>query len=81
MTAYERTRVAVGLCFGLFATSFVGLGIWDLVLIYRGQLRGNSASAVIKDFAQHQPVWVFALGLMLGVLIGHFLWPQFGRRS
>jgi hypothetical protein len=79
VTAYERTRVVVAAAFGLFALSFVALGVWDLILIYRGQLSGNSASRVIKDFAQAQPIWAFALGLVLGVLIGHFLWPQFGR--
>lgn len=79
MTAYERTRVVVSAAFGLFALAFVTLGVWDLILIHRQQIDGNSASRVIKDFAQAQPIWVFALGLILGVLIGHFLWPQFGR--
>lgn len=81
MTAYERTKIAVGILFGVFAASFVGLGIWDLILIYRGDLNAASASRVIKDFAQAQPAWVFLLGLALGILIGHFAWPQFGRRS
>ncbi len=80
MTAYERTRVVVAAAFGLFALAFVTLGVWDLVLIYRKQIDGNSASRVIKDFAQAEPVWVLALGLVLGVLIGHFFWPQWGRR-
>jgi hypothetical protein len=74
VTAYERTQVVVWVAFGVFAASFLLLGVWDLVLIYRRQLGGNSASRVIADFAQAHPVWVFALGLMLGTLIGHFLW-------
>lgn len=79
MTAYERTRIVVWVAFGVFASSFAILGIWDLVLIYRRQLGGNSASRVIADFAQAHPVWVFVIGLMLGTLIGHFLWYQRAR--
>lgn len=81
MTAYERTRYVVIAAFALFAGSFITLGVWDLVLIYRGQLARASASRVIKEFAQAQPVWLLVLGLIVGVLIGHFFWPQFGRRS
>jgi hypothetical protein len=79
VTAYERTRVVVIAAGALFAVSFLTLGVWDLVLIARGQLGGNSASRVIKDFAQAEPVWVFLLGLVLGVLTGHFMWPQVQR--
>ncbi len=80
MTAYERTQVVVRVGFALFAASFLLLGVWDLVLIYRHQLSVASASRVIKEFAQAQPVWVFLLGLALGILVGHFIWPQFGAR-
>jgi hypothetical protein len=79
VTAYERTKVVVAAAGALFALSFLALGIWDLVLIYRGELGGNSASRVIKDFAQGEPIWVFLLGLVLGILAGHFAWPQWNR--
>ena len=77
MMTWARTVVWVG--FGLFALSFVLLGVWDLFLILKGRLPGNSASAVILEIARTVPWFVFALGLALGVLVGHFLWPQVVR--
>jgi hypothetical protein len=59
--------------FVTFAASFVALGVWDLVLIYRGKLTGNSASRVILEIAQAHPGWVFFVAFALGVLVGHFL--------
>lgn len=79
MTAYERTQVVVKAAGAVFALSFVALGVWDLLLIKRGQLGGNSASRVILDYATAHPAWVFVLGLALGVLVGHFAWPQVRR--
>lgn len=61
--------------FALFAGSYIALGVWDLVLFCRGQLAKASASRVIKEFSQAQPVWLLVLGLIIGVLIGHFWWP------
>lgn len=79
MTAYERTQIVVKVAGAVFVASFVALGVWDLLLIQRGQLVGNSASRVLLDYASSHPVWVFILGLMLGVLVGHFAWPQVRR--
>jgi hypothetical protein len=60
----------------VFAASFVALGVWDLVLIYRGQIAGNSASRVILDTAREHPIWIALLAFVLGILTGHFTWPQ-----
>lgn len=76
MTPYQWTQRIVWTGFGLFAAAFVLLGVWDLVLIARHQLGGNSASAVILGIARTQPLLVFSIGLVLGVLVGHFLWFQ-----
>ena len=61
-------------------TSLLLLGVRDLVLIFSGGLRGASASRVIADLARSEPIWAFlpALigGFTLGVLTGHFVWPQ-----
>lgn len=76
MNAYDRTQAVVWVFLGLFLASFAILGVWDLVLIARGQLTGNSASRVIQDFARNEPVWLFFIALILGVLVGHFFWGQ-----
>jgi uncharacterized membrane protein len=76
VTAYDRTQVVVIVAFAVFAASFIALGIWDLVLIYRGQIAGNSASRVILDTARAHPIWLALLFFVLGVLAGHFFWGQ-----
>jgi hypothetical protein len=76
VTAYDRTQVVVVVAFAVFAASFVALGVWDLVLIYRGQIAGNSASRVILDTAREHPIWIALLAFVLGILTGHFTWPQ-----
>ena len=62
------------------ALSLLTLGVRDLVLIFSGGLHGASASRVIADLARSEPIWAFlpALigGFTLGVLTGHFGWPQ-----
>lgn len=79
MNWHDATRTVVWTGFGLFAAAFVLLGIWDLVLIIKNKLPGNSASGVILDIARTVPWFVFLIAFVLGVLVGHFLWPQVVR--
>ncbi len=76
MTLYSWTQRIVWIGFGLFAAAFLLLGAWDIVLIAKGRLAGNSASRVILEIARTAPIFVFVIGLVLGVLVGHFSWPQ-----
>lgn len=76
MTAYERTVVVLIVVGAVAAACLAALGVWDLLLIHRDQLAGNSASRAIYNTASAHPVWVFILGAALGVLVGHFGWPQ-----
>lgn len=56
--------------------TFVAIGLWDLFLIYKNALAGNSASRVILEISMKVPIWVAGVALILGVLAGHFWWPQ-----
>lgn len=81
---YAQTLLWVKIAAVLFAAglglALLTLGLRDLVLIFTGGLRGASASRVIADLARSEPIWVFlpALigGFTIGVLTGHFVWPQ-----
>jgi hypothetical protein len=81
---YSESLTWVKVAAAVFATGVIAsllvLGIRDLVLIFSGGLRGASASRVIADLARSEPIWAFlpALigGFTLGVLTGHFVWPQ-----
>lgn len=79
MTWHEWTQRVVWISFGVFVAAFLLLGIWDLVLIAKGRLTGKSASGVVLELARTQPILLFAVAFMLGILAGHFLWPQVVR--
>lgn len=79
MTAHESTHLVVRLVGWWFLVGFAALGIWDLWLIYRGQLGGNSASGVILEVARQAPIWTVLVAFGVGVLAGHFFFPLRGR--
>ena len=76
MTFHDQTRLVVWIGFAVFACAFLLLGAWDIFLIAKNKLPGNSASSVILDIAHQQPIFVLVIGLILGILVGHFTWPQ-----
>jgi hypothetical protein len=80
VTAHEATHLVVRISGWTFLAAFLLLGIWDLVLIGRGRLSGNSASGVILEVARSEPVWTVLVALAVGVLAGHFFWPQWRTR-
>ena len=66
-------------------------GAWDLWLIREGELSGNSASGIVLETTSRFPAFAFLfggllaslhwtweglLGICVGVLVGHFTWPQ-----
>ncbi len=55
--------------------------IWDVDIIARGKLLGNSASEAIRDMLYNTPpglliLIVSIIAFTLGTLNGHFGWPQ-----
>lgn len=84
MTAHEWTLVLLRVGAWMLVAGLAGLvvwGGWDLVLIARGELRGNSISqaAMRALYGWHPGAIIavtFALGLLCGVLLGHFGWAQ-----
>ena len=79
MSPHEQTHLVVRAFGWWMLTGFAALGVWDLWLIYRGFLGGNSASGVILEVARQAPVWTVLAALCVGVLVGHFFWPLGGR--
>jgi hypothetical protein len=75
VTPHEATHVIVRIAGWMFLSAFLLLGAWDLVLIAKGRLAGNSASGVILEIARDAPVWTVLVALAAGVLVGHFFWP------
>jgi hypothetical protein len=75
VTAHEATHLVVRIAGWTFLSAFLLLGAWDLVLIAKGKLSGNSASGVILEVARQAPVWTVLVALAVGVLVGHFFWP------
>lgn len=91
MTMHDWTHRLVWWGVVNVALTFAAWGVWDLVLVARGDLRGNSASGIVLEGAQRHPAWAFAfgalvgalpwpvaalVGIAVGVLVGHFFWPQ-----
>jgi hypothetical protein len=76
VTAHEATHLVVRIAGWTFLAAFLLLGVWDVILILQGRLRGNSASSVILEIARSEPIWTALVGLAVGVIVGHFFWPQ-----
>jgi hypothetical protein len=84
VSAHEWTLVFLRLGAWLLVLSLLGLilwGAWDLVLIARGQLRGNSISSAAMHalYGWHPGALIavsLVIGLLVGVLLGHFGWAQ-----
>lgn len=87
MTVHAWTLVLLRVGAWLLAAGALGLivwGGWDLVLIARGELRGNSISqAAMRALYGWHPGALIAvslsIGLLVGVLLGHFGWAQIRR--
>ena len=84
MTVHAWTLVLLRVGAWTLAAGALGLliwGGWDLVLIGRGELRGNSISqaAMRALYGWHPGVLIavsVSIGLLFGVLLGHFGWAQ-----
>ncbi|WP_242394863.1 hypothetical protein [Anaeromyxobacter oryzisoli] len=64
------------------ASGLVVWGIFDLVAIARGELAGNSISLAAQRALYAAPpglliVVTAVIVLVIGVLLGHFGWPQY----
>lgn len=76
----RRTTVAVLVGFVILGVlSTVALLVYDLIAYSRG---GNEAtlSKVILDTSRDWPIIPLLVGLIFGLLSGHFFWPQQGGR-
>ncbi len=51
------------------------LGVYDVWLFARGGVE-NTISHQVLTHAQHTPILPLAIGLILGILLGHLFWPQ-----
>jgi hypothetical protein len=84
VTVHAWTLVFLRVGIWLIATGLLGVLVWagwDLVLIGRGELAGNSISqaAMRALYAAHPGVLIaitLAVGLLVGILLGHFGWAQ-----
>lgn len=84
MTTHDWTLILLRVGAWILAAGALGLilwGGWDLVLIARGELRGNSISqaAMRALYGWHPGVLIavsLVVGLVVGVLLGHFGWAQ-----
>jgi hypothetical protein len=84
VTTHEWTLILLRVGAWLIAAGALGFilwGGWDLVLIARGELRGNSISgaAMRALYGWHPGVLIavaLSLGILVGVLLGHFGWAQ-----
>lgn len=76
MTPHAATHLVVRVVGWWLLAGVAALGVWDLVLIARGQLTGNSASGVILEVARQSPLWLALASFAVGILTGHFWWPQ-----
>jgi hypothetical protein len=82
VTVHQWTFVFLRVGAWLLVAGLLGVivwGGWDLVLIARGQLRGNSISqaAMRALYGWHPGVLIlvaFFLGALVGILLGHFGW-------
>ncbi len=68
-----------------FVLAILVWAIWDIDLIERGKLLGNSASEAIKEMLYGTPpgLLILIVGIIcftLGTLNGHFGWPLGGKR-
>lgn len=76
MTPHEQTHLLLRVVVWWFLAGVAALGVWDLILIARRQLAGNSASEVILEVGRQVPGWFAVVALLVGFLLGHLLWPQ-----
>lgn len=84
MSTQDWTLVILRVGLWLIAAGLLGVimwGGWDLVLIARGDLAGNSISraAMRALYAAHPGVLLLAgllVGLLVGALLAHFGWAQ-----
>lgn len=84
MTVHQWTLVLLRIGAWLLVSGLAGFvlwGGWDLVLIARGKLAGNSISgaAMRALYGWHPGVLIAvtaALSVLVGLLLGHFGWAQ-----
>lgn len=77
MTIHQATHALVRWTGFAFAASMLAWGIWDLVLIYRGELgHGNSASSVIAEVVRANIHWALVIAFIVGILFGHFFFAM-----
>lgn len=84
MTAHAASLVFLRVGAWCLVAGLVGVLVWagfDLVLIRRGELAGNSISlaAMRALYGAHPGVLIaiaLVVGILIGVLLGHFGWAQ-----
>jgi hypothetical protein len=84
VTDHAWTLVLLRVGAWMLAAGLLGLvvwGGWDLILIARSNLRGNSISEAAQRalYGWHPGVLLliaFFLGALVGLLLGHFGWAQ-----
>jgi hypothetical protein len=53
-----------------------GLIAWDVV-VATNRTPGDTISEVTLGFASRYPIAGFGIGLVIGIIFGHLLWPQY----
>jgi hypothetical protein len=60
----------------LMFVAAAGLIAWDVV-VATNRTPGDTISEVTLGFFMRHPIATFAIGLVLGIILGHLTWPQF----